>query len=197
MNAAEHIVESYFRFCRGCFTISDRKVTRGNNRQLDILAYNLKKNEQFHIEVSVTHRQNWCPTLAELKAQFQRKFLGVPPKREGAVNGATDFEKKKLYFQQIEDTYVECGFSPASVKRVWVCWEAKERDNSKPIFEQFGSDHPKGPFAIEILSLWNYVLPALETKVGTAYYDDDILRIIGFMKVRESRLKAQPAQSQL
>lgn len=32
MNAAEHIVEAYFRLCRNCFTMTDRKVVGGNNR---------------------------------------------------------------------------------------------------------------------------------------------------------------------
>jgi len=195
MNAAEHIVEAYFRLCRNCFTISDRKVTSGNNRQLDILAYDLKKKQQFHIEVSVTHRETWCSTTAELKAEFERKFFGRPPKREGASKGATDFEKGKSYFSKIEEAYSECGFSPSSVKRVWVCWMVKARDNSKPIVEQFSLDHPKGSFQIEILSLRDYVLPALEKAIGTANYDDEILRIVGFMKERESQVKAQSAHS--
>jgi hypothetical protein len=194
MNAAEHIVESYFRLCRGCFTISDRKVTSGNNRQLDILAYDLKRKLQFHIEVSVTHRQNWCSTIEELRVEFERKFFGAPPKREGAVGGATDFEKGKSYFPKIEEAYVECGFSPACVKRVWVCWMVKAKDNSKPIVEQFRFDHPEGSFEIEILSLRDYVLPALEKAIGTANYDDEILRIIGFMKERESQVKAASGQ---
>lgn len=195
MNAAEHVAESYFRLCRNCFTISDRKVTRGNNRQLDILAYDLKSERQFHVEVSVTHRQNWCPTIEELKVEFEKKFIGAPPKREGAVGGATDYEKGKSYFRQIEETYIECGFSPAHVKRVWVCWMVKAKDNSKPIVEQFKFDNPKASFEIEILSLRDYVLPALESAIGTANYDDEILRIIGFMKERESQLRAQSVHS--
>ncbi|MGA7886306.1 MAG: hypothetical protein WCA44_11235 [Acidobacteriaceae bacterium] len=191
MNAAEHMVEAYFRLCRNCFTISDRKVAAGNNRQLDILAYDLRTKTQFHIEVSVTHRENWCCTFAELTGQFERKFLGVPPKRDGAVGGATDFEKGKTYLPQIETAYVECGFSPADVKRVWICWMVKGEDNSKPIIAKFGLGHPKGPFEIEVLSLRDYVLPALEKKTGTANYDDEILRIIGFMKERAAHVVAQ------
>lgn len=195
MNAAEHIVEAYFRLCRKCFTITDRKVVSGNNRQLDILAYDLKRKLQFHVEVSVTHRQTWCSTTEELKVEFERKFFGVPPKREGAVKGATDFEKGKSYFPQIEKAYIECGFSPADVKRVWVCWMVKARDNSKPITENFCLNHPHGPFTIEILSLRDYILPALEKAIGTANYDDEILRIIGFMKEREAQVVARAAQS--
>ena len=38
----ERIVESYFRIERKCFTITDIKIPKGNNRQIDILAYSLK-----------------------------------------------------------------------------------------------------------------------------------------------------------
>lgn len=55
MNTTEKIVESYFRLCHGYFTIADTKVINGNNRQIDLLAVNLKTNEQYQVEVSVTH----------------------------------------------------------------------------------------------------------------------------------------------
>ena len=77
MNAAEHIVDAYFRLSRGCFTLADRKVTKGNNRQLDILAYHLKDQHEFHIEVGVTHQENWCPTLEECNGLIKQDiFLG-------------------------------------------------------------------------------------------------------------------------
>src|ERR1039458_8653435 len=79
-------------------TYSDRKVVRGNNRQLDILAYHVRDKLQFHVEVGVTHRTNWCPTREELGAHFERKFFGAPPERTSVAGGATDFEKKKSYF---------------------------------------------------------------------------------------------------
>lgn len=93
MNAAEHIVESYFRLCRKFFTIVDLKVPRGNNRQLDILAHNVKEQQQYHIEVGVTHRQNECPAFAELSPQFEKKFFGASSERKGKAGGITDFEK--------------------------------------------------------------------------------------------------------
>lgn len=185
MNAAEHIVESYFRLRRGCFTFSDRKVTKGNNRQLDILAYHVKEKLQFHIEVGVTHRQNWCPTLQELGPQFEKKFFGAPPERKGKTGGTTDYEKGKSYFSQIEETYAEAGFLPAEVKRVWVCWIVKEEENIKPLVLPFHSKHLNRTFEIEVLSLRDFVLPELADAIGTANYDDEILRTLGFVKQRE------------
>src|SRR5919108_3922748 len=83
MNTVERIVESYFRLCRCCFTYSDVKVINGNNRQMDILAVSMLTGDQYHIECSVTHRERWCPTPGELIAEFQKKFSGIPPHREG------------------------------------------------------------------------------------------------------------------
>lgn len=184
MNTAEHIVESYFRLCRGCFTCSDRKVVSGNNRQLDILAYNLKDKLQFHIEVGVTHRPNWCPTKEDLRAEFERKFFGLPPKRTSKTGGATDFEKKKAYFEQIEETYANAGFSRDDVRRVWVCWIVKdEATKSRSLVLPF--THLSRTFEIEVLSLRDCVIPDLMNATGTANYDDEILRTLGFIKQRE------------
>jgi hypothetical protein len=55
MNTTEKIVESYFRLWQGYSTIADTKVINGNNSQIDLLAVNLKTNEQYQVEVSVTH----------------------------------------------------------------------------------------------------------------------------------------------
>ncbi|MFZ3018273.1 MAG: hypothetical protein WA056_07450 [Gallionella sp.] len=187
MNAAEHIVESYFRLRRGCFTVTDQKVPRGNNRQLDILAYHVKDHSQFHIEVGVTHQKNWCPTLEELGWQFEKKFFGAPPERKGKTNGTTDFEKGKSYFSQIEETYTAVGFVPAEVKRVWVCWLIKDKDigGTKPLRLPFHSKHLNRTFEIEVLGLRDFILPELADAIGTANYDDEILRTLGFIKQRE------------
>ncbi|QSB00610.1 hypothetical protein JWZ98_18395 [Methylomonas sp. EFPC1] len=188
MNAAEHIVDAYFRLCRGCFTLTDKKVTKGNNRQFDILAYHLVQKTQFHIEVGVTHRENWCPTLESLSEGFEKKFFGASPKRKDKADGTTDFEKGKSYFPQIQDTYKEVGFYPESVKRIWVCWIVKDQDNTKPISINFHSRYQNSEFPIEILSLRDFVLPELENTIGTANYDDEVLRTLGFMKQRELQI---------
>ena len=181
MNAAEHIVESYFRLCCGCFTFSDRKVDGGNNRQLDILAYDLKEKRQFHIEVGVTHRPTWYPSREELAVHFEKKFFGAPPERRSSTGNRTDFEKHKSYFPQIEKAYLEVGFSPADVKRVWVCWKLKDED-TKSFVWRFDSKHLKKTFEIQVLSLRDCILPDLKEATGTANYDDEVLRTLGFIK---------------
>jgi len=185
VNAAEHIVDAYFRLVRGCFTLADKKVLSGNNRQLDILAHNLKTSEAFHIEVGVTHRENWCLPVEDLGPQFEKKFFGVSPERKGASNGKTDFEKNKSYWKRIEATYEDVGFDPAKVKRVWVCWIVTGADGREPIEVEFYSKHLGLTFPIQILSMRDLVLPKLQDQIGTANYDDELLRVLGFVKQRE------------
>ncbi len=188
MNAAEHVVESYFRLCRGCLTFSDRKVLGGVNRQLDILACNLKEHLQYHVEISVTHRLNWCPTEAELRWEFERKFFGVPPERKSKTGLGTDSEKAKSYFSNIEETYRDIGFSPADVKRVWVCWVVKGDEECKSRTVPFTPKMLNRSFEIEVLSLRNCVLPELKDATKTANYDDEVLRVLGFIKLREQQM---------
>jgi hypothetical protein len=90
MNAAEHIVDAYFRLCRKCFTLSDLKVESGNNRLFDLLAHDLANGESFHIEVGGTHRPNWCPTITQLEERFEKKFFGAFPKRGDSSSKRTD-----------------------------------------------------------------------------------------------------------
>ncbi|QYG00150.1 hypothetical protein [Massilia sp. NP310] len=192
MNASEHIVDAYFRLVLGCFTLGDKKVVKGNNRQLDLLAYHLKTREAFHIEVAVTHQMNWCVRLEELGPHFDKKFFGLPDERKGAANGTTDFEKGKVYWEQINATYEDVGFEPDQVKRVWVCWIIKGADGAAPIETQFYSKHLNRTFPIQILSLRDFVLPRLQDKIGTANYDDELLRVLGFVKQRELQTAMVP-----
>ncbi|MGA3262757.1 MAG: hypothetical protein ABSC47_01780 [Terracidiphilus sp.] len=148
----------------------------------------MKEKLQFHIEVDVTHRLNWCPTRGELGQEFEGKFFGVPPERKSKSGNATDSEKGKSYFSNIEDTYIDVGFSLAEVKRVWVCWVVKGEENVRSLVLLV--EHLNKKYEIEVLSLRNKILPELERKIGTANYDDEILRTLGFIKQREEQIGA-------
>jgi hypothetical protein len=186
MNTAEQIVDAYFRLCRACFTISDRKVVKGNNRQIDILAYHLKTKTAYHVEVGVTHRENWCPTIEILRDKFDHKFFGKPAEKSNKSPN-TDAAKNKNYFDKIEKTYESVGLD-----RVWVCWMVRGRDDSAPFTLTHEVPHlPGRRFEIEVLSMRDYVLDKLEEAIGTSNYDDVILRTIGFIKQREEQ-EAEP-----
>ncbi|MEX0807693.1 MAG: hypothetical protein WD044_03100 [Dongiaceae bacterium] len=189
MNAAEHIVEAYYRLCQNCFTLSDQKVDNGNNRQLDLLAYQIGSQAQFHIEIGVTHRERWCPTIDDLAPKFEKKFFGKPADRPGATDGRTDVERQKNYFDKIEAVYRKVGFDPLKVRRVWVCWILVENEGGSQRSIPYESTCLKRIFNIEILSFRDYVLEQLEHKVGTSNYDDSMLRMLGFLKQRQLQLR--------
>ena len=105
MNAVEHIVESYFRYCRNCFTMVDVKIIGGNNRQCDLLAFNLATQEQFHVESSVTHDLNWLPSEDTLRETFDKKFhklkarvkkAGFDVRTRSGFFGVSEEEEKRL-----------------------------------------------------------------------------------------------------
>lgn len=179
MNAVEHIVESYYRICKKCFTMHDVKIPSGNNRQFDLLAVNLKDGSQFHVESSVTHDLGWCPDTNELREDFDRKYLGVPAKREGSKR---DFTKGKTYRQQIWSAYTLFGMTPNNLQRVWVCWMVKDGANLAPFLETYEKENG---IRIQVKSLRDEIIPELQKAVETANYDDEVLRTLSLLKQME------------
>lgn len=189
MNTTEKIVESYFRLCRSCFTMADLKVISGNNRQIDLLAFNPKTAEQYHVEVSVTHQENWCPTSEELFPEFEKKYFGAPTKRQGKN---TDYALGKTYEKQIYKTYESVGLNPRTIKRVWVCWTVVEAEEIDQQLTAYCRKRGLGRGAIEILGFRDVVIPSLMEKVATANYEDDVLRTLSLLQQFEKqRLRSQ------
>jgi len=184
MNTTEKIVESYFRLCLGCFTMADTKVINGNNRQIDLLAVNLNTNEQYHVEVSVTHQENWCPTPEDLFTEFEKKYFGAPPKREGKN---TDYSTGKTYEKQIYKTYEAVGLNSKSIKRVWVCWTVVGADNIDHQMEEYCKKRGLKKTSIEILSFRDVIIPSLMRKVATSNYEDDVLRTLSLLQQFEKQ----------
>ncbi len=180
MNAAEHIVEAYYRLVEGCFTIADRKVSKGNNMQLDFLAYNLQNDIQYHIEVSVTHMPGWWETLAQHKQKFEKKFFGIPTKQK----------QPKNYFKQILETYQSVGFNPSKVKRVYVEWVIKESVDSTRMNHYIINPIDNVEYEITIISMRNLILPELAKTIRTSNYDDEILRTFSLLIQQEKQTKS-------
>lgn len=192
MNATEHIVEAYFRFCKKHFTLSDVKVINGNNRQMDLLTFDPKTKDYFHVEISVTHQEKWCPNIEELKVKFREKYFGSPKVRSGAN---TDSAKGKKYQAAIEKTYSDYGVEFDTVKRIWCCWVIKNaKDDIQTLvgdcFKQVSLEEgfPKLP-PLGFLSFREEVIPQLRTEIGTSNYDDEILRTISLLSAFDEQSK--------
>jgi hypothetical protein len=183
MNAAEHIVECYFRITKKCFTLDDVKVIGGNNRQIDLLAINLRTKEQFHIETHVTHQTMWALDAKGISQFFEYKFLGFPRKREGKK---TDYSRGVNYRRQIEDTYKSVGLDPEKIQRVFVCWIIKDQETYDLALAELQKRHS---CTMAVVSFRDIILPALQDAVGTTNYDDEVLRTFSLIKEREKQAR--------
>lgn len=183
MNAVEHIVECYFRYCRNCFTMTDVKIIGGNNRQCDLLAFNLATQEQFHVESSVTHDLNWLPSDDDLRETFDKKFRGMPPKREGE---RTDHAKGKTYFDNILRTYRSVGFDPTKVLRVFVTWGVREETTLQSFLTSYEVEHG---IHIQVCRFRDQILPELMDKISTSNYEDEVLRTLSLLRQRDLQVK--------
>ena len=173
MNAVEHIVEQYFRVCKKCFTIPDVKVIDGNNRQFDLLAYNLNEGRQYHVESSVTVIPTWNKYKDEfIESYLDRKFFGIA---EGKNN---DFGHRKNYEKSIRETYDQYGFKFEHVNRIWVIWTDKYIDNIQSVLDKYRKN--RGVY-VEITSLRDEIIPGLQKDVDTCNYEDEVLRTISLL----------------
>jgi hypothetical protein len=182
MNTTEHLVEVYYRQ-QGCFTATDIKVERGNNRQLDLLAFNYKTKLFYHIEVSVAHGEHWAASLNDIKEKMRFKYFGEPLNKR-PDNPNTDFAKGKKYLEPIKATYSKFGIDYNEIKRVWCVWCLNDtstqeiEDWKKSLALEYGLQTSN----FEILSFRDEVLPKLLHNIGTAYYDDELLRTLSLIK---------------
>jgi hypothetical protein len=182
MNAVEQIVELYFQKVRHCFTCSDIKIEKGNNRQFDLLAYSIKDNKQYHVESSVTHRLNWNPTLLWLIDKNEYKFFGKPRINKNKSKN-TDNAKNKNYLNEIKKQYKKYGLDFEKMNRVWVLWcvdnlninEYCQKDDRIYLKEKINRKN------IELLSFRDEIIPKLEEIIGTSNYEDDIARTISLI----------------
>jgi hypothetical protein len=161
--------------------MNDAKVIGGINRQLDILAVNLKTGDQFHIESSVTHRLGWDPKSEKLRQIFTKKFLGMPEERQGEK---TDFSRGKNYLENILNTYKAYGLEPKRIQRIFICWILHPKSPADSFLHSFEKTHG---MKISVLSFRDTILPELREAVSTSNYDDEILRTIGFIKEQEKQ----------
>jgi len=182
MNTTEHIVESYYRLVKKCFTLSDIKVIRGNNRQFDLLAFHKPTGAISHIEVSVTHQLNWTATLEKLEPFVAYKFFGAARENSNRSEN-TDAARGKNYYKEICDTYEVYGIRPADVNRVICVWALPETEKQRNewLTRQARAHHIRAN-RVSFLFFRDEVIPELLKTIGRSNYDDEILRTLSFLK---------------
>jgi predicted transcriptional regulator len=180
MNAVEQIVEIYFQKILICLTHPDIKVEKGNNRQFDLLAYNIKKKKSYHIESSVKHELRWNPTIDELKELIGFKFFGTL-KNKNNKGKNTDKAKNKNYLDQIKSTYEFYGMNYEKINRVWVLWcTDKIADTHFKIIKSKKYLNLNNK-TIEIISFRDIIIPELEKSIGKSNYENDIIRTLSLI----------------
>jgi hypothetical protein len=189
MNTTERIVESYFRICRNCFTMSDVKVHRGNNRQLDLLAACVKSQEYYHVEIGVTHMRTFQPVPTKLEKKIQHKFFGEPRVIEKRRRRPKTAPTPKNYFKAILDTYHRVGFDTSKLKRIWVTWEEPLGRSLPQRIAKYCLENELPEYCVEFLSFRDHILPQLMKEVGTANYSDDALRTLSLLRQRDRQAR--------
>lgn len=187
MNATEKLVEAYFQHVGNCLTRSDVKVKGGVGRQFDLIAFQVRSAQAYHIEVDVTHELGWCRSTEQRFAYIERKFFGTPPMREGASSGKTDYEKGKNYFSAIKAQYRALGLRPSSVRRVLVSWVLFEDQHATYSKLRHRSQATGVSCDIHFLSFRNLILPALMQAVGKSNYENEMLRTLSLAVQREKQ----------
>lgn len=186
MNTVEHIVECYFRICLKCFTMHDVKVASGNNRQFDLLAVSLLDGRQYHVESSVTHCENWCPSVDDLIEKFDRKFFGVPIAREGAN---TDHTRGRTYQKEIFEMYEAVGLTPEKIERIYCCWIVPNEPGLHDTLRNYCAERRIRP--IRVIGFRDEVLPELEKTVATSNYEDEALRTLSLLQQKSVQTRAR------
>ncbi len=155
MEPEVHIVERYLQLVKHWFTMTNVMLDGG--KEVDLLAFDPRTGEKYHIEVRVATGRGFRIKLLDTQTHDGRKH------------------KRGM------DTLNEIKFSPPSVikackeifgcddyKKVLVVWDVQEPD----VIEQ-----TKKLYGIEIWRISNMITELLNA-VGTKAYRDDILRTV-------------------
>mgnify|MGYP001601336576 CR=1 FL=1 len=127
METTEKIVESYCRYIKNFFTISNVKI---KNDEIDLLAVDTSKENQtikYHIEISVSISSNFSKlTAKEYNVEKYKEINGKASQRRTIGF----FIEKKFGKKECLDKLKQLGFQEGQYKKVIVSWgwtdEAKE-----------------------------------------------------------------------
>ena len=134
MNAAERIVEAYFRNIRSIFT---RTSVKGVGQvELDIVGVDSRKSPPtfFHIESSVSISSGYSKITNK---EFSPSEAKLRQKAAGQRTTAGFFIEKKFFARDVIETLKQIGCNTRNLKRIVVSWgfddEAREALKDKDI----------------------------------------------------------------
>lgn len=189
MNTAEKIVEAYFRYVKHCLTAADVKISGGNNRQIDLLAWNNKNRVAYHVETSVAASGryfNRSSSWKKLIPIFQNKFFALP--KDCQTHDYCADESDPDYAKLIR-TYDRFGFVHHEVTRVFVCWNLEDYDLTEVEIRSFFAQRRIPEERVHVISFRDEILPALRREVGSSNFEDDVLRTFSLLNEREDQLR--------
>ena len=148
---------------RKCFTITN--VMLGGGKEVDLLAYNPRTNENYHIEVRVTIGSGFRLRMKDTQTKDGRKHR----------RGLDTLNEIKFTPPTVVDAVKEI-FGSSDYKKVLVVWEVQD---SKVV------EQAKNIYGIEVWKISD-VLREMMSKIGTKSYRDDALRIVQLISKMEA-----------
>jgi hypothetical protein len=140
-------------------------IMLGGGKEVDLLAYNPRTNEKYHIEVRVTIGRGFRLRMKDTQTKNGRKHR----------RGLDTLNEIKFKPQIVVDKVTET-FGSSDYNRVLVVWELQE---SKVI------EQAKDEYNIEVWKISD-IMNQMMKEIGTKSYRDDVLRtvqLISKMKV--------------
>jgi len=189
MNTGERIVESYFRYNRDCLTIPDIKIDGGNNRQIDLLAWNPKTFTAYHVESTIAPSGRYFKRTRSWEnayAIFQNKFFAQNKPQQTRNNIPPEDDAEYLKIKKVDQKY---GFDPSTIHRIWVCWSLEDYDITKAGVDDYFEKRHISAERVEVIEFRDTIIPELQRKIGSANYEDDVLRTFSFFAEREEQIK--------
>jgi hypothetical protein len=150
-----HIVERYMQLVKRCFTMTN--VMLGGGKEIDLLAFNPKNGDRFHIEVRVCIGRGFRLRMIDTQTKKGQKHR----------RGMDTLNAIKFSLPTVVDGCKEI-FGCEEYKRVLVVWDVQETSVIGQAKELYG---------IEVWRISD-IITELIHEVGTKAYRDDVLRTV-------------------
>jgi hypothetical protein len=155
-----HIVERYMQLVKNSFTMTNIMLSGG--KEIDLLSFNPKTCERFHIEVRVCIGRGFRLRMIDTQTKKGQKHR----------RGMDTLNEIKFTPSRVTNAIAEI-FGSSEYKKVLVAWEVE----GVSVIEQ-----ARKQYDIEIWKMSD-VLDDLVKEVGTKAFRDDILRTVQLITI--------------